>query len=674
MIHRATSSLAICIFLLLGLHPVALHAEEAAATEKRLASTAKLLSSDAMEGRGIGTKGLEKSAEFIARSLADLGLKTKLFDGSPRQKFEVTTKSELGPKSQNHLTFVGPPKKEGGPPTKIKLKLNQDFNPLAVGGSGKFDLPVVLVGYGITAKKEKYDDYAGIDVQGKAVVIIRHEPQQGNAHSVFNGTKTSSYAPFRRKISNAYEHGAAAIIFCTSEFETKRLQASIRRRWQVAVDSLAEGNTKFKLIRKPTMMQKEEHFKAISRFAEDVRRYGKQLKKEADPVLGFERAGPGESGRSFPVMHCTRSALNQMLTASNGKSLKQVEKAIDEGPTPKSRVLKNWRIVGETLVKRKKADVYNIVAVLEGEGPKADETVVIGAHYDHLGRGGASSAAHGSTEIHNGADDNASGTTALLEVAWQLAKRQKKLPRRIVFIAFTGEERGLLGSSHYVRKPLFPLDKTVAMLNMDMVGRLKDNKLVVHGTGTAKGFKKLIDTMAKRGGFKITHNPGGNGPSDHASFYGKKIPVLHFFTGSHKDYHRPSDDFDKLNIKGIRRIASLVADAAVKIAESDARPEYVAVKSKVKRRGGSRPYFGSRPDFTVGAKGYAISGVSTDSPAERAGLKGGDVIVQFGKSKVGNLEDFDSALRKFKAGDKVPVTVLRKGKRVTLQVVLDPPR
>jgi hypothetical protein len=234
---------------------------------------------------------------------------------------------------------------------------------------------------------------------------------------------------------------------------------------------------------------------------------------------------------------------------------------------------------------------------------------------------------------------------------------------------------GLIGSARYVREPLFPLDKTVAMLNMDMVGRMNDNKLIVYGTETATQFNSLVDRLGKEFGFEISKKPEGFGPSDHSSFYAKEIPVLHYFTGTHSDYHRPSDDFDKLNIPGIRRVAKMMAATAIALAEAPDQPTYLETKgSQFAGGGGDRPYFGSIPDFAQEKPGYALMGVSKGGPAEKAGIKGGDIIVQFGDSKIGNLNDFDSALRKFKAGDKVPVVIQRGDAAVKLEVVLDPPK
>jgi hypothetical protein len=317
----------------------------------------------------------------------------------------------------------------------------------------------------------------------------------------------------------------------------------------------------------------------------------------------------------------------------------------------------------------------NVVAVLDGEGPHAEETIVIGAHYDHLGHGGMGSLDPDSHEIHHGADDNASGTSALIEVARRLATRETKLPRRVVFIAFTGEERGLYGSAHYARDPLVPLDQTVAMVNMDMVGRMVDDKLVVYGTDTASEWNKLLDDLSVEHPFKLTRHPEGYGPSDHTSFYAKRIPVLFFFTGTHRDYHRPTDTFDKINVEGMRRVTDLVTDAIVKIAEMDHRPTYQDVGAPPEfAKSGNRPYFGSIPDFSQEQPGYVLMGVSKGGPAERAGIKANDTIVRLGEYPIGNLEDFDTALRKFKSGDRVTVLVKRGGEELKFEVTLEPPK
>jgi hypothetical protein len=283
------------------------------------------------------------------------------------------------------------------------------------------------------------------------------------------------------------------------------------------------------------------------------------------------------------------------------------------------------------------------------------------------------SAAPGETAIHHGADDNASGTAMLVEVARMLRDRGP-FPRSILFLAFSGEERGLLGSAHYTANAAVPLDDTVAMVNLDMVGRLTDNKLIIHGTGTGTGLDAMVDRLIGTHGFEVAKEPGGFGPSDHSSFYAKKIPVLHVFTGSHSDYHRPTDTAEKVDYDGMVRIAGLVADAVAELATVSPRPDYIEVASKQFSRGGDRPYFGSIPDFGKPGGGYAITGVTKGSPAAEGGLQGGDLIIRLGDSAITGLEDFDSALRKHKAGETIPVVVKRNDAEVTLNVTLGKPK
>ena len=262
-----------------------------------------------------------------------------------------------------------------------------------------------------------------------------------------------------------------------------------------------------------------------------------------------------------------------------------------------------------------------------------------------------------------------------MEVARYFGHQAKKPARKLVFIGFTGEEEGLIGSAHYVKEPVFPLAKTVAMINLDMVGRLSEERLTVYGTGTSDHFKELIERTTKAHHFHLIPKPEGFGPSDHSSFYGKKIPVLFFFTGTHSDYHRPTDDWEKINIVGMDRIVDLVEEVANTVVNASDRPNYIEIKGMgMVSRGGSRPYFGSIPDFGSEAAGYAIQGVAPDGPADRAGIKAGDLIVQMGDRKITGLDDFDLALRRFKAGEEIPVVVVRGGKKVPLKVTLGKPK
>ena len=665
--------LTISLALFTGQISVALAAESAAESEARLGQTVGYLASDRLEGRGVGTKGLDLAADYLAAEFAKLGLKTDLFDGTPFQKFEVNTSSELGPKERNTLVLVGPTTGAGESPQRIELELGKDFNPLAAGGEAKFDAPLVFAGYGISAKTPAYDDYAGVDVKGKVVVIIRKEPQQEDEKSKFDGKKASQHAPFVRKIANAYEHGAAGVIFVNDGLELKNSAADTRKELNATIETLATKQAKYNELKSPTPEETEKFAKEISTQSEEIAELAKRLTGSPDGILTFNGAGDDSSHQKMPVLFAKREIIDKIVKESLGKDLAQIEAEIDADLKSQSIQLASWRAVGETNIIRHKAEVKNVIAVLEGEGPLADETIVIGAHYDHLGFGGPGSLAPWTTEIHNGADDNASGTATLLEVAHRLATSGKKPRHRIVFMAFTGEERGLLGSAYYVRNPRFALEKTIAMFNLDMVGRLsKDNKLIVYGTGTSKEFDPLVEQLCEKYDFQLTKHPGGFGPSDHSSFYAKKIPVLHLFTGTHSDYHRPSDDFDKLNIPGMRRVADMLVDIVQATDEATDPPKYVELKQMEAIGGGDsdRPYFGSIPDYSDNGDGLALTGVSPGGPADKAGIKGGDVIIKLGDSKIGGIEDFDSALRKFKIGDKVKVIVKRGKEDVELEVTL----
>ena len=649
---------------LFAAEPQLFAAEKVAASEERLSKSVGYLASDELEGRGPGTKGIDKAADFLAEEFKKLGLRTDWIDGGPFQKFPINLSSELGAKEKNRLTIVGP----GGETT---LEMGKQFNPLAAGGSNTVEAPLVFAGYGITSKDPEYDDYAGLDVKGKVVVLIRKEPQQEDDKSKFDGKRASRHATFQSKIANASEHGAAAVIFVNDALEIKTKREREEKEWNKTLDEMTDARAKFAETKEPTQEAVAQHFAALTKSAETLAAIGKRLADSADTPLAFNGAGEESSHKKLPIFFCTRKTIADALKLD----LDAVEKEIDGDLKPRSKELTGYVAKGETDILHKQAEAKNVIASLEGEGPLADQTIIIGAHYDHLGFGGAGSLAPWTKEIHNGADDNASGTATLLEIAHLLANGPKP-KRRIVFMAFSGEERGLLGSAYYCRHPRFPLETTIAMLNLDMVGRLKEDKLIVYGTGTATEFEPLIDKLGAEFSFKLTKHPGGFGPSDHSSFYAKKIPVYHFFTGTHSDYHRPSDDSDKLAIDGMRRIAELTVAATRAIDAQDKPPQYLEVKkvesiSSGDPAAGDRPYFGSIPDYGGEEEGVTLTGVQPDSPAAKAGLKGGDVIIKFGESKVTNIEDFMGAMMKFKPGDKVKVGVKRAKELLELETTLE---
>jgi hypothetical protein len=321
------------------------------------------------------------------------------------------------------------------------------------------------------------------------------------------------------------------------------------------------------------------------------------------------------------------------------------------------------------------ATVKNILAYLPG---KTDEYVILGAHYDHLGRGDSHSLAPSQIgQIHPGADDNASGTAGVLELARLFAPLKGQLQRGILFANFAGEELGLLGSAAWVKNPTLPLDKAVAMLNMDMIGRIQYDKVYIGGLGTGTTFQPILDQAESNTTLKYENSPGGYSSSDHTSFATKRIPILFFFSGLHSDYHKPSDTWDKINAPGAAHLLDLVSNIALRIDTAPDRPTYVAVENPNPHAGtpsgggGYGPYFGSIPDFGQIENGVRFSDVKPSSPAAKAGFQAGDVLIQFGDKPIKNLYDFTDALRRSKVGDTVQVTVLRDGKPVTASVTLE---
>jgi len=320
-----------------------------------------------------------------------------------------------------------------------------------------------------------------------------------------------------------------------------------------------------------------------------------------------------------------------------------------------------------TDVVRAEVPAFNVIGVLEGSDPiLKKENIIIGAHYDHLGRGGEGSLASKPGEIHHGADDNASGTAGLIELARLFSVQRPKLKRTLIFIAFGGEEEGLLGSNYYVNHPLAPLTNTVGMINMDMIGRMKDRKLIIGGVGTAKEWRGMIEPEKS---FALTLNEDGVGPSDHSSFYLKQVPVLFFWTGTHNDYHKPSDTWDKINYTDEAKILGFVARIVRDIDGADKRLTYTTAKSDPTQRASSfRVYLGTIANYADSNEGMLLDGVREDSPAAKGGLKAGDRIVKIGNRDVKNVYDYTYALGEMKAGQEYVFELVRGSERLTLRV------
>ncbi len=495
--------------------------------------------------------------------------------------------------------------------SKKNLKINEDFVPFSFSSSGQVAGSVVFAGYGATADEFHYDDYAGAAVKDKIVVVLRYEPSGFAEKSGHQGL--TQHSQLITKAINARNHGAKAVV--------------------VVNGKLGDG---------------EEDL--LSRFG--------------------SVSGPENVGIVFVQV---KNAVADAWLQAAGKSLKQVQDEINAASKPGSFALpETLRLSLDIDIETTRARVNNVLAWLPGQ---TDEYVIIGAHYDHLGRGGVDSLAPSQIgQIHPGADDNASGTAGVLELARLLAPQRGQLRRSILFMNFAGEELGLLGSAEWVKEPTRPLSKAVAMINMDMIGRIKDDKVYIGGVGTGSTFKSVLEQAQKDTPFKIEYSPGGYSSSDHTSFVAKKIPVLFFFSGLHSDYHKPSDTWDKINAPSAVRLLDMIGNVAVQLANAQDTPAFQVVAEDKPPAGGGAgygAYFGSIPDFGQTENGVKFADVKPSSPAAKAGLKAGDVLIQFGDKPIKNLYDFTDALRRSKVGDVVEVKVLRDGQPVTASVKLE---
>lgn len=593
-------------------------------TEERLLRDATYLASDDLEGRGVRTQGLEQAAEFLARQFADAGLNTSHYNGTPFQEFELLSLGGDSPVQQ--LAF------RGADGTVRRLTPHQDFASLLLSRSSKLEVAVAFAGFGISAPEVGYDDYQGLDVADKAVVVLRHAPKAFGSEA--NDLARHSY--IRTKIAAASARGASAVLLC-SDLSTVNGQSP----------EAAERN------------------------------------EERDKLLRVELA-LDDGIRPIPVIHCRRDVLADLLSIFCSFHLDAVERRITTDSKPSSQNLEGLTVTGHVSQLRRGRTLKNVVATLDPPAPTTGEAIIVGAHYDHLGRGGWGSLTLGANnEIHNGADDNASGTAVMLEVARQLAAVDTPLPRRIVFAGFSAEELGLIGSRKYVKDPLVPIDKSIAMLNLDMVGRLRNERLTVYGTASSKIWGPLLETLAPRRELSIISKPSGYGPSDHASFYEAGVPVLHFFTGFHPQYHRPEDDVKHLNIEGMRRIASLVVDLVTELAMADERPSRslasqgnslsdtsLGLSDTISsNRGAAPPTLGIVPaSRRNGQAGVIVQQTVSRSPADLHGIRTGDVIVRVGDNRIETIEQLVTEVRAQSGDDKLPIELVRNGIRMEVHV------
>ena len=473
----------------------------------------KFLAADELRGRANGSDGLERAAEYIAAQFRSAGLRPGGSNGGWFQPFELVTGLDIG--SGNELVI------RAGDQV-VRLALGSSYYPLAVTPSDSSaqpsaalaGVPLVFAGHGISAARLKYDDYDGLDVEGKAVLIYSHEPQENRRASRLNGAQPLRETTLFAKARAARTRGARALLVVSDP--THQIDQANYALFDIAPD------------------------------ADDHR---------------------------IPVLRVARDALAPLLQLWE---LDRTAAEIDRDLLPRSRALTGATIDYTERLTRERRVVRNVVGLLLGADAARSEAVVLGAHYDHVGLGGRYSNSPELTgEIHNGADDNASGVAALIEIARAGAADRSRFPRSLVFVAFAGEERGLFGSAHYVSSPAIPISDTVAMINLDMIGR-SNGMVEVGGLNEAPSLAREVDAAAKiAGGIAVRRGGPGAGRSDDSSFANRNVPSLHFFTGFHDDYHRPSDDWPRLDAAGTAQVATLILELAARIAARPDRPQFL---------------------------------------------------------------------------------------------------
>lgn len=467
---------------------------------RRYLSDIKQLTSKKMKGRGTGSPELDRAAHFLAKEFRKAGLRPLERDRY-LQPFPVSVKASAG--SGNAFAY-----RAAG--VRTELKIGEGFNPFSFSSTAAVKGQAVFAGYGITAPEYSYDDYAGIDVRGKIVVLLRHEPQEFDSGSVFEGRVYTEHSQLFSKALNARAHGAAAILYVN--------------------DTANHGtDTLEKFISLP---------------------------------------GPADAG--VPFLQLSSEHVDKWFAAS-GRDFRTAQEEIDRSLKPQSFAFAaSLEIDLKTDVQHISRDAHNVVGYLPGA---TDEYIVLGAHYDHLGLGEQYSLApEKAGTIHPGADDNASGVAGLLALARYFSS-QPRPARGVLFIAFAGEELGLLGSTHYVNHPLAPLNRAALMINMDMIGRMRDRKVMVGGAPAGSRYRQILDALGPKYGLDLDlSDTSVYGSSDHTSFKAKRVPTLFFFSGLHADYHRPTDTWEKIELGATVRLLRLIADMTAMLATPSGKP------------------------------------------------------------------------------------------------------
>jgi Peptidase family M28/PDZ domain/PA domain len=546
--------------------------------EARLLMHVAYLANDAREGRGIGTDGLEASADYIEHYLEEAGVQP-LFDGSFSQPFTIGWGAEI---LANTYLSVG----------EDTLRYSASFRPAGFSTASQMVKPAVFAGYGISADEYEYDDYADIDVTDKLVIVFTGEPRRDDPDALFAGDYDTDHASLRTKATNAKMHGAAGMLI---------------------VPSPADADTL------PTLRTQEPY-------------------RDAGIPVAFVTAEA--AGRLLP-----RLALNKLY------------RSIELNQSPRAIPLGDDLVTLSVDLHRNELPVRNVGGIIPGD----DRLLIFGAHYDHLGYGQSGSRIPGVRAIHNGADDNASGVSVMLEVARLLS--QSPPGPTVAFVAFTGEEVGLVGSSHFVGNSPLDLDRSELMVNFDMVGRMQNDNLTVFGVESAEGLTELAQQAGVDSPLNLAMTGGGYGASDQTSFYSKGIPVLHLLTSLHGDYHRPEDDIAEINGAGMVKVLQYTLSLAETFADADIELAYQAAEepNAEGRASKRRVSMGTIPDFAQpdSLVGFRLQGVRPGSPADDAGLQAMDIIVAIGDILIDNIYDLTYAMGKHEPGDEVTIRYRR---------------
>jgi aminopeptidase YwaD len=565
-------------------------------TVNELQSQIKYLSSDSLQGRMTGSEGDSLAAEFIRKELTAYGLIP--FSGDGLVRFKVTDKVIFG--KSNSFAVDG----------RIFIP-ETDFAPTAFSENTALKSDVVFAGYGFSINNDsvKWDDFNGIDVRNKWVMLLRSDPEPDNLRS-----KYADFSGDRYKAMIAKEKGAAGILLVSGQ----------------AFDNSDNLDP---------------------------------LKKDDYSIR-------------IPVFRIKRQVADAILVKSK-LTINDVEKKLNSENKPFSFLTKTT-VEAKSDIIQTMANTRNIVMLLPGEDEKLkNEYIIFGAHFDHVGMGGpgSSSMAQDTTGVHHGADDNASGVAMIIELAGKFAGTKNSHKRSLIFSAFSGEEEGLLGSKYFAEIIGKDTSKTDLMVNFDMVGRLKETKfLQVGGVGTADGLKEATIAAADTNLLKLTFSEEGAGPSDHSAFYSKNIPVLYFTSGSHEDYHKPSDTWEKINYEGMVNISDLAFKVTSELANNPAKLKFKEAGPKADSNRPSRRRgltLGFMPDVTGSIKnGLKVEAVTPGKPGAIGGLKKGDIIISINAMPVNNIQDYMFRMSQLKAGQRITVEVMRNKQKEALLIQL----